>query len=75
MPASFIEINDHRPIPPPEAPEAHTGCHDQSVSGRAAHATGSACKLLPPLEPEAEARAAAFFAKMGIKRREDGSEN
>ena len=29
----------------------------------------------PPDDPEAKARAAAFFAKMGIKRREEGSES
>ncbi len=31
-------------------------------------------EALPP-DPEAEARAAAFFERMGIKRREEGSES
>ena len=35
---------------------------------------GRAWKL-EPLNPEAKARAAEFFAKMGIKRREEGSES
>jgi hypothetical protein len=35
---------------------------------------GRAWKLPEPLEPEARARAVEFFAKMGIKPREEGSE-
>jgi hypothetical protein len=35
---------------------------------------GRAWKLPEPLDPEAEARVAAFFAKMGIKQQEEDPE-